>query len=362
MTTPDELGSAAYPTTPGLTMPQPSSGRPFDDLVRQLKDDCKALGVGTPVSLRVRVALRRRLQLRLWKRILLLGVLYLFALTAASATLYWALHFGPWRGAVEGNRVIYWLAGGNPRRAGSSHSLSPAWEQALQIAGAAGILMFIIFVLLGMWAEVQVGAGRVRSQLAQISLARRYAIVLECAEVIHACALSRAGGERRPARFKRISKQLRAVRRAVLNAHSSRGSVPLFSPRRRRVKLHQRCVAAALLEIEAKLDRTPSDALRELAEALLTIADRYCQGRVGELLDEEQLTGVPHQRNWDVLRYLIALVLAGVAITGVAITGVVPESAETYVYGILLVAAFAIVLGRHFRRAFDVLTVITGGP
>ncbi|WP_146075808.1 hypothetical protein [Streptomyces sp. Ru62] len=128
------------------------------------------------------------------------------------------------------------------------------------------------------------------------------------------------------------------------------------------MKLHQRCVAAALLEIEAKLDRTPSDALRELAEALLTIADRYCQGRVGELLDEEQLTGVPHQRNWDVLRYLIALVLAGVAITGVAITGVVPESAETYVYGILLVAAFAIVLGRHFRRAFDVLTVITGGP
>ncbi|MES4903955.1 MULTISPECIES: hypothetical protein [unclassified Streptomyces] len=115
------------------------------------------------------------------------------------------------------------------------------------------------------------------------------------------------------------------------------------------------------MELETNLDHSPNEALREIAEALLKISDRYCEGRIGELLDDQQLTGVPAQHNWEALRYLIALGLAGGGIIGVATPGVVPESAQPYVYGIVLIAAFVIVLGRSFRRAIDVFSAITGG-
>ncbi|MFD5006235.1 hypothetical protein ACFWMV_25365 [Streptomyces mutabilis] len=146
----------------------------------------------------------------------------------------------------------------------------------------------------------------------------------------------------------------------MLSAHSSRGSVPLLSHRRKRLKEHQRKVVAALQDLEAQLDQTSGDALQEPAEALLTVADRYCQGRSGALLDEEQLTGIPRQRSWDVLRYLIALALAAGGITAIAVTKVVPESAEPYV--IVVVVSFVLIFGRGFRRAIDVIGVIAGQP
>ncbi|MEU5666559.1 hypothetical protein [Streptomyces longwoodensis] len=354
-TPPDGVGSAADPTLPGLTTSQASRFRPLDDLVKQLRNDCVALKLETSVPLRVRVALRRRLKLRVWMRVWALVIISLVALGASGlfVAFQWA-----WLAIMPDTSLVDVLSGDLPEGVkGSPVSEVGTW--GLILAGY-GLLALVLYGLLELRGKRQVAAGRVHSQLAQIALARRYALVMECAEVIHSCAASRRGGERKPARIKIISKQLKAVRRAVLDAHRSRGSVPLFSNRRQRLKEHQRYVAAGIQEIEARLDRAPDDAVRELAEALLTIADRYCQGRLGELLDQEQLTGVPHQRNWDTLRYLIALTLAGGGITGLAITGSVPESAETYVYGILLISAFVVAFGRNFRRALDVISVISG--
>ncbi|MEV7413395.1 hypothetical protein AB0O04_36940, partial [Streptomyces althioticus] len=185
--------------------------------------------------------------------------------------------------------------------------LPPVWSSAINISAMVACVLFFTFRLSVLIAERRAEFGKQRTRLMRLLLARRYTLVFECAEAVHACAQARGGGERQPARIKEVSRKLSAVRRSVLNAHRSRRSLPLFTERRRRLKEHQRKVAAALLDMEAQLDQDPGRALREIAEALVAIANRYCEGRNGALLDEDRLTGVPRQRDWDVLRYLIAL-------------------------------------------------------
>ncbi|XVV34973.1 hypothetical protein ACQPXT_13395 [Streptomyces sp. CA-100214] len=243
-----------------------------------------------------------------------------------------------------------------------SSDINSLWADTFSIVGSIVVSLLLIFYLAVVLAEKREDLSQRRTQVVRFLLARRYALVYECVAAIHACAAARQGGEGRPARLREISKQLAAVRREVLSAHSSRGSVPLLSHRRKRLKEHQRRVVAALQDLEAQLDQIPGHALRELAEALLTIADRYCQGRSGALLDEERLTGIPRQRNWDVLRYLIALLMAAGGITAIAVTKLVPESAESYIYLIVVVVSFVVAFGRNFRRAIDVMGVIAGQP
>ncbi|MCQ4203086.1 hypothetical protein M4J06_000388 [Streptomyces coelicoflavus] len=199
-------------------------------------------------------------------------------------------------------------------------------------------------------------------QASRLLLARRYAIVSLCAKAINACALARRGGEQRAERVRLLSRRLKAVRRALLDAHRSRGTIARYSHRARRVKLHERKVAAALEEIEARIDQAPNEALSEIATELLTIADRYCEGRVGALMDEERLADITVHRKREVLRLLIAFVLAIVGITGLARTGVVPNGAESLVYLLTFATALLLTFGRNFRRQLDVFAVVTGGP
>lgn len=228
-----------------------------------------------------------------------------------------------------------------------------------------GLVIPIGLAAINVWllvVEDRVDLAKKRTRLARFLLARRYTLVFECAEAIHACARARRGGEGQPTRIKEVSRKLSAVRRAVLTAHRSRKSLPLLTGRRKRLKEHQRKVAAALEDLEAQLDQDPRHALHEITEALLTIADRYCEGRIGALLNEDRLTGVPRQRDWDALRYLIALLLAAGGITALALTEFIPESAQGYIFIIVALAAFVIAFGRKFRRALDVVSVIAGQP
>ncbi|MFD5121231.1 hypothetical protein [Streptomyces sp. NPDC058385] len=222
----------------------------------------------------------------------------------------------------------------------------------------------VLFMVLDVFGEdlVSINPGRRTTGVARLFIARRYALVAQCAEAIHACAQAPRGGEQKPAQLKKLAKRLKTVRRGVLNAHHSRGTVARLSRRRKPLKLHERHVSAALVALESKLDHDPSEALRDIAEALLTISDRYCKTRLGELLDEEQLNDVTPTRNWDVMRYLTAFALGAGGVTGLALTGTVPESAEPFVYPIVLATAFLIAFGRDIRRAIDVFSVITGGP
>ena len=334
-----------------------ASDRPFDDRVRQLVSDCAALGVRAPVTLRVRVALRRRLHLGQRLRLALLALLALLPAGVVGGAAWWT---GAW---LRRHRPPWWPEDWWFREDVSGLT---AWVEQSPVHMYLGglLVMCVLFLWLFLDASLDTPHETRRrvTQASRVLLARRYALVAQCAAVIHACAETRRGGLRRARHLRRVSKRLKVVRRSVLDAHRSRGTVPVFSPRRKRLKRHERRVCAALEEIESRLDRDPDGALRDLADALLTLADRYCQGRVGHLLDDELLAGVRLRHRWEVARHLLALVLAAAGIVALGRSGLLPDGTESFVFGIVFVTAFLLALGRNFRRYLDVLNTITGGP
>lgn len=360
-------GANATSSLPGQRQPQSDpTSRPFDSAVRQLRADCAALGVSTPVPLRVRVALRRRLHLRHHGRALLYKAALVVSVAMLPLGAYTALidQITEWDRDLEAwhpdtDQWWYELLFGE-----QGHGLDNLrWMLvALAPVAQAFVPLFVLLRVLLAIAENQANLTQPRTRMERLLLARRYTLVFECAEAINACARARRGGEGQPARIKEVSRKLSVVRRSVLIAHRRRKSLPFLSGRRKRLKEHQLKVAAALDDLEAQIDQDSGLALREIAESLLMVADRYCEGRNGALLDENRLTGVPRQRDWDVLRYLIALGLAGGGITGLALTEFIPESAESYVFMIVALVAFIIAFGRKFRRALDVISVIGGPP
>lgn len=90
---------------------------------------------------------------------------------------------------------------------------------------------------------------------------------------------------------------------------------------RKALKQHAERVVAALRNVESRQYSTPSEALPELATMLLVIAERYAQGRVSQLLDDEQLADVQIVRDWAWLRLLFGGTLITVALVGVAQIG-----------------------------------------
>lgn len=86
----------------------------------------------------------------------------------------------------------------------------------------------------------------------------------------------------------------------------------------------------------------PKEALEDLTVMLLTIAERYAEGRVGELLDEEQIgdaTPVVHREH---LRQAgvgvtVALVMVGASLVGV------PEGALTALLPVVVLALVVLV-------------------
>ncbi|MFD8387116.1 hypothetical protein ACFV2X_53025 [Streptomyces sp. NPDC059679] len=233
------------------------------------------------------------------------------------------------------------------------------WEQSLFITVIVGSSCFCIIQLVNFL--ISRGASRRTSWLSWLLVARRYALVMQCADVIHACANARrTGGERKALMLRKVSKRLKVVLRNVAGAHRSRGSVPRLSYRRKPLKQHARHVSAALRALETNLDTNSDDALRDIADTLLTISDRYCHARLGALLEEAQLEGVDPLPDRDLLRWIAALVLAAGSVTGLALTGAVPEAAEPFVYPLTVLAALTVAFRRNVQRAIEVLGAITG--
>ncbi len=91
----------------------------------------------------------------------------------------------------------------------------------------------------------------------------------------------------------------------------------------------------------------------------MTIAERYAEGRVGALLDEEQLTQSVRAPNWEPLR------LAGVAVltTGAAIGAHqigVPDALTPYVVGGSGVLTLILLYGSRVRAGLDILDAVRG--
>ncbi|WNE95548.1 hypothetical protein PS467_09445 [Streptomyces luomodiensis] len=81
------------------------------------------------------------------------------------------------------------------------------------------------------------------------------------------------------------------VERAIWRAHRTRRA-RARRHNERQFKAHATLVVGALRKAEARQDSEPRRALEDLIVMLLTIAERYAEGRIGDLLDADQLAGV----------------------------------------------------------------------
>ncbi|MCJ1676410.1 hypothetical protein MTF65_03395 [Streptomyces sp. APSN-46.1] len=117
------------------------------------------------------------------------------------------------------------------------------------------------------------------------------------ARAIERCATAAdTVGEKRIEALRALSKSLEQVVDDLMRADLSRGSIPLRSHRRKAARRHAARVAGRLREVECDLDRAAGPVLVKLGNILLTIAERYADGRLGALLDED-LSGVEPVRS-----------------------------------------------------------------
>ncbi|WP_432166097.1 hypothetical protein [Streptomyces sp. bgisy031] len=335
----------------------------------RLGSDLHSLRIEDPVPLRVRVALRRRAHLTTWNRNLLKGALWVVLFSAVMAF----------------SNALVWLAGARdddtigddqnplihreqlplglfkPPFLAYVHDLPVAISHTVMVALGAALAFGVAWAIIVYLAAYVLRHGR-PSVLTWFLLARRYALVMQCADAVHACAAARgSGGERQARMLRRVSKRLRAVLRNVPDAPSARRSVPRLSARKRALKAHARRVAAALRAIEQRIDTEPDEALRELACALVQVSDRYCHARLGVLLDDHYLQDIEQPPNRELLRWVVALLVAGGSVTGLAVSGMLPEPVEGIVYTIAILLSLTIAFGRKIQRSIEVLAAITGG-
>ncbi|MFE9844455.1 hypothetical protein [Streptomyces goshikiensis] len=97
----------------------------------------------------------------------------------------------------------------------------------------------------------------------------------------------------------------------------------------RQFKAHAALVVGALRKAEARQDSDPGRALEDLIVMLLTIAERYAEGRIDDLLDADQLLGVdpaaPRERlRMVVVGGVVVLVMAGAATLGLPEAALIP--------------------------------------
>ncbi|MGW7027112.1 hypothetical protein ACWGFX_07980 [Streptomyces xanthophaeus] len=124
----------------------------------------------------------------------------------------------------------------------------------------------------------------------------------------------------------RVSVQ--SVERAVWRAHRTRRA-RARRHNERQFKAHAALVVGALRKAEARQDSDPGRALEDLTVMLLTIAERYVEGRIDDLLDADQLADVvpaaPRERIRGVVVGLtVVLVMAGAAVLGLPEAALIP--------------------------------------
>ncbi|MFF3663593.1 hypothetical protein [Streptomyces olivochromogenes] len=99
------------------------------------------------------------------------------------------------------------------------------------------------------------------------------------------------------------------VRSELRRPHRVRGTLPA-GDRRRAVRAHVRRVIKCLNAAEARIDVDGDHALSALVVLLGQVADRYADGRLGALLDEEKLTDYSPGQDWEPRVALLAVVFA----------------------------------------------------
>ncbi|MFE6128572.1 hypothetical protein ACFQ6Q_09910 [Streptomyces sp. NPDC056437] len=127
-------------------------------------------------------------------------------------------------------------------------------------------------------------------------------------------------------RIPRVSMQ--PVEQAIWRAHRTRRA-RARRHNERQFKAHAALVVGALRRAEARQDSEPGRALEDLIVMLLTIAERYAEGRIDDLLDADQLAGVdpaaPRERlRMVMVGLVVVLVMACAAVLGLPEAALVP--------------------------------------
>lgn len=118
------------------------------------------------------------------------------------------------------------------------------------------------------------------------------------------------------------------VERVIWRAHRTRRA-RARRHNERQFKAHAALVVGALRRAEAQQDSKPGRALEDLTVMLLTIAERYAEGCIDNLLDADQLVdvtpAVPRQQiRVVVVGLTVVLVMAGAAVLGLPEAALIP--------------------------------------
>lgn len=321
-----------------------------DDVIEQFKADLRALRLPDVPSGRLRVSLRRRSELRKVRQLIsfmvrryLLAFIVIISVIGVPLKL---LNVKP----SEGREGV----GGGP----GAYRLTERGEEVINVVSVVGLWVIVIPMLLLILAFALRSLFR---ELGNLRVTLRYTLVMQIAATISACARAhRAGGERVTGEMRSVSKKLARVLRGIERAHRTRRMIPRHSHRRKALKAHERLVVGALRRSEAALDTRSRDGLADLSALLITIAERYTEGRVGALLDDGNLEGVTPEPSRELLRWLTSLALSVFAITTITLLDL-PTGVESPIItgaGLLVVG---LLYGPSARRAADILELGRGG-
>ncbi|MFD9814911.1 hypothetical protein [Streptomyces sp. NPDC059080] len=260
-----------------------------DNAIRELREASTVLGLG-PVSGRVRVALRVRYQTALATWVVLIPIVvaeWWFVGQLMQGGL--RAHAPSWLLSALAERNAIWTT-------------RAAW---LQFANG-----WIFIVVLGLVARATMHAIAYTFDLRAWTFLR----VAEWAAVVRKCADIARSGRDRDNHLRDLSLRIPVMR--VRGAWRARNTIA-SSWRRRKAKEHAERVVMALRTAEAALDVEPEEAARNLARMMLTISERYAEGKVGALLDPGDLPD-PQPRN-EALRLSFAVgLIAGLALVAKA--------------------------------------------
>ncbi|MHA4817541.1 hypothetical protein ACXZ65_24635 [Streptomyces aculeolatus] len=327
--------------------PAPPVAR-HDKVIERLRSDLDALQIPYALSGLLRVALRRRYELRRLRRSAL------FAARVAALMLAVCVAFA----------VLLVVVGEPVENSETTQPKGPQLtkrgEKVVETAGFVVLVVVGPFIAIGLLAILGMLVAALIQVAIRIRMALRYSLVLQTADTISACAVARrAGGERAARELRTVAKQVGKVARSIERCHRTRGTVPRRSHRRPALKAHERQVIAALRRAERRLDADPKEGLRELAELLTSVAERYAHGRIGMLLDDEVLHDVVPEPDRGLARLLATVLLGTAAVVGVTLLNLPPAAQDSAITGAVLLVVL-IVSAPSARRGVDLIDAIRG--
>ncbi|WP_327372344.1 hypothetical protein [Streptomyces sp. NBC_01217] len=146
---------------------------------------------------------------------------------------------------------------------------------------------------------------------------RAFRLLVAALDAVRDCgSVYGAAGPKRTEGLRALAVSMSTVRKNLRRAHRVQGSLPRRGSRVKTVRAHVRRVVKCLDAAEGRIDVDGDCALPALVSLLDHIADRYADGRLAALLDEEKLTNYPAGRDWEALRLALLAVVIGAGAVG----------------------------------------------